>query len=272
MQQSGLTFTVQAAPFKNTQKEASVALAIELDGNRLQFAPPNEKGQFANKIELSFFSLNEHGKALAGTRTELDLTLRPETHERVKAHGVRVNPRITLAPGRYQVRIGARESVAGQTGTVFYDLDVPDFRKEKLMIGGLLIASATGQETPSIQPDPIVAKLLPGAATSRRAFPRGDLLALYTEIYDNISSQQARRYEIGVRLVSETGTEVFASRDELTNGAKLGEKPWEIYGYGKAIPLKDVPPGRYMLRVEAQVPGNDDVKPAARETLITVLP
>jgi len=279
MQQSGLTFTVQAAPFKNTPKEASVALAIELDGDRLQFAPPNEKGQFANKIELSFFSLNDQGKAMAGTRTELDLTLRPETHDRVKVHGVRVNPRINLAPGRYQVRIGARDAVAGQTGSVFYDLDVPDFRKEKLMVGGLLMTTASVQQTPSIQPDPVVAKLLPAPATSRRAFPRSDTIALYTEIYDNISSRQPRRIEVAVRLLSETGTEVFVSRDELANGiASLGTtgaqggKAWDMYGYAKGIPLKELAPGRYLLRVEAQVRGNiDDVKPAARETLITVL-
>jgi VWFA-related protein len=278
MQQSGLTFTVQAAPFKNTPKEASVALAIELDGDRLQFAPPNEKGQFANKIELSFFSLNEQGKALAGTRTELDLTLRPETHDRVKAHGVRVNPRINLAPGRYQVRIGARDSVAGQTGSVFYDLDVPDFRKEKLMVGGLLLTTASVQQTPSIQPDPVVAKLLPAPATSRRAFPRSDTIALYTEIYDNITSKQPRRIEVAVRLLSETGTEVFVSRDELTNGlASLGTagaqggKAWDTYGYAKGIPLKELPPGRYLLRVETQVRGDDDVKPATRETLITIV-
>ena len=44
LQQSGLNFTVQAAPFKNTQKEASVALAIEIDGDRLQYSAPDAKG------------------------------------------------------------------------------------------------------------------------------------------------------------------------------------------------------------------------------------
>jgi VWFA-related protein len=271
MQQSGLTFTVQAAPFKHTQKEASVALAIEIDGGRLQFAPPNEKGLLANKIELSLFSLSEQGKAMAGTRSELDLTLRPETRDRVKAHGVRVNPRINLAPGRYQVRIGARDTVEGLTGSVFYDLIVPDFRKEKLMIGGLLITAASVQQTPSIQPDPVVAKVLPAAATSKRQFPQGDNLALYTELYDNITSRQARRVEVAVRLLSETGTEVYASKEELANGAGT-EKPWEIFGYAKQLSLKDVAPGRYVLRVEARVPADNDVKPVSRETLITVIP
>jgi VWFA-related protein len=273
MQQSGLTFTVQAAPFRNTQKEASVAVAIEIDGSRLKYEPQNTKGLFANKIELSFFGLNDRGRATGGTRSELDLNLRPETRDRVSTHGVRVNPRINLAPGRYQLRVGARDTVGGLTGTVFYDLEVPDFRKEKLMLGGLLITAPSVQQTPSIQPDPVVSKLMPAAATSRRQFPRGDTLALYTEIYDNISSRQARRIDVAVRLLSETGNEVFVSRDELANGAATGDKPWEIYGYPKQIALKDIPPGRYLLRVDAQVRGNvDDAKPVSRETLITVVP
>ena len=68
LQQSGLNFTVQAAPFKNTQREASVALAIEIDGERLPYSPPNEKGLVANKVELSFYGVNDLGKALGGTR------------------------------------------------------------------------------------------------------------------------------------------------------------------------------------------------------------
>jgi VWFA-related protein len=273
LMQSGLNFTVHAAPFKNTPKEASVALAIEIDGDRLQYSAPDAKGMAANKIELSFYGISEHGKAMAGTRSVLDLTLRPETRERVKSYGVRVNPRISLPPGRYHLRIGARDEVAGMTGTVFYDLEVPDFRKEKLMMGGMAITSAAGQQTPSIQPDPVLSKMMPAPATSRREFSQRDTLALYTEIYDNIESQQARRLDLAVRLLSESGAEVFAVRDEVENGGVAPKKPWDIYGYSKEIELKNVPPGRYVLRVEAQVRGNvGGAKPAARESLITVVP
>ncbi|MEO5742900.1 MAG: VWA domain-containing protein, partial [Vicinamibacterales bacterium] len=273
LQRSGLNFTVQAAPFKSTQKEASVALAIEIEGDRLPYSAPDEKGMSANRIELSYYGVNDMGKALAGTHTVLDLTLRPETRERVKTFGVRVNPRLNLPPGRYHLRIGAREAVGGLTGSVFYDLDVPDFRKEKLMLGGLVLASASGQETPSIQADPVLSKVLPGAATTRREFSRRDLLALYTEVYDNIGTDQARRIDIAARLLSDKGTQVFAVHDELTNGGVAPKKPWDIYGYSTQIALKDVEPGRYALRVEAQVRGNvGDAKPFAREMLITVVP
>ena len=61
-----------------------------------------------------------------------------------------------------------------------------------------------------------------------------------------------------------------ASRDELANGTS-GEKPWEIYGYAKRIPLKGLAPGRYVLRIEAAVRGKDGA-PATREAPITILP
>jgi VWFA-related protein len=273
LQQSGLNFTVQAAPFRNTDKEAAVALAIEVDGDRLTYSAPDAKGSVANKIELSLYGLDELGKALGGTHMTLDLTLRPETRERVKTFGVRVNPRINIPPGRYHLRIGARETVGGLSGSVFYDLEVPDFRKEKLMLGGILLASASGQETPSIQPDPVVAKVMPAAATSRRVFPRRDLLAIYTEIYDNIESAQARHIDVAARLISEAGNEVLAVRDELTNGGAAPQKAWNTYGYKTEIALQAVPPGRYVLRVEAEVRGNvGGAKPFTRETVITVVP
>jgi VWFA-related protein len=273
LQQSGLNFTVQAAPFKNTQKEASVALAIEIDGDRLPYSAPNANGIAANKVELSFYGVSENGKAMAGTHSILDLTLRPETRERVKTFGLRVNPRISLPAGRYHMRIGAREALGGLSGSVFYDLEVPDFRKEKLMIGGLLIASNLAQQTPSIQPDKVLEKVMPAAATSRRVFSQGDLLAVYTEIYDNISSQVARHIDIAVRVIGEDGKEAFAIRDVLENGGAPPKKAWDLYAYSKELALKNIAPGRYALRVEAQVRGNiEDAKPAVRETLITVVP
>jgi hypothetical protein len=224
----------------------------------------------ANKIELSFYGLNERGKAVSASWTELALNLRPETRERVTAHGVRANPRISLPPGRYQIRIGARETVGGQAGSVFYDLDVPDFRKEKLMLGGLLMTTPSVQQTPSIQPDPVVSKLLPAPATSQREFPQSDVLALYTEIYDNDTSRQPRHIDVSLRVISQNGSEVIASRDELVNGAS-GEKPWDLYGYATRIPLKGLAPGRYVLRVEAAVRGNGGAT-AVREAPITVVP
>src|SRR5205823_6215802 len=119
VQQPGLTLTVHAVPFKNAPKEASLALTVEIDGAQLQFAPKPD-ALLTDTLELSFFALNEDGKPQKGTRMAANLVVRPETYERVKALGLRFNLRTALAPGRYQLRVGARDPVGNRAGTVFY--------------------------------------------------------------------------------------------------------------------------------------------------------
>jgi len=59
------------------------------------------------------------------------------------------------------------------------------------------------------------------------------------------------------------------AHDALTNAADV--KKWDVYAYTKDVPLRDLAPGRYLLRVEAQVRGNlNGAKPVARETVITI--
>ena len=264
LQQSGLTFSVQAAPFRLNQKEASVALAIEFDGRALEFAERDNGAVFANNLELSFFGIDQSGRAQRATRTELNLALRPESFKRVKSGGLRANPRLTLQPGRYQIRVGARDS-NGKVGTVFHDVVVPDFRKEPLMLSGLLLTAGSAQNAMTAQPDPESAKLLPGPATSRRRFPRNDVLTVFAEIYDN--SSQPRQIETVVSLMAESGQEAFAARDTVENSPS---NRWTSYGLTRQVPLKEVAPGRYILRVEARV--RDQSAPAVRETTITIEP
>ena len=273
LQRSGLTLTVQAAAFKNNPKTASVALAIEIDGAALQFTPQNGNTAFSDKLELSFFSINEQNKPLDGMRTEFDLTLRPETYQRVKTVGLRANPRIALAPGRYQLRIGARESGAGRLGSVFYDLLVPDFTREPLMMSGLLVTSDLAQATPTVQADAIADKLIGGPVTSRRDFLTQETLGLFAEIYDVVPASTPHQVDISIRLLAEDGREAFISRESLSSADLFGQGKSKSasYGLGRQVPLRDIPPGRYLLRVEAQVRGNlGGSQPAARETLITV--
>jgi VWFA-related protein len=272
LQQSGLTFTVHAAPFKLTQKDASVALAIEFDGGLLPFTTPDSGGVVTNTIELSFFGIDQDGKAQRSTRLQFNLTLKPESFARVKAGGLRVNPRLTLEPGRYQIRMGARETVGSRVGTVFYDLLVPDFRKEPLMLSGVLITAASAQSAMTAMPDPAAPKILPGAAVSRRTFARNDTVTVFAEIYDNSSSKQPRQIDTTVALIAESGQEVFRARDSASNpstpAAAGHDGRWSTHGLIRDIPLKDITPGRYLLRIEISPRGS--ATPVVRETLITV--
>ena len=141
------------------------------------------------------------------------------------------------------------------------------------MMSGLLVSSlASGApEVFTPQRDPVAEKLLGAAPTARREFSQAETLAWLAEIYDNIPARP-RQIEVSARLIEDGGREVFASRDVLSNG-EGGSKKWTAFGYTGRIPLKDVAPGRYLLRVEAHDRTNANAgRPVVAETVVTIGP
>jgi len=268
-QRNGLTLAVQAAPFKGASRQASIAVAVEVDARRLHFTEQPNK-TFADGIELSLFALDERGKSQGGNFYQFNLALRPDTYQRVRDSIVRMNPRIALPPGRYQLRVGVRESNAGEMGSVFYDLHVPDYTANGLAMSGLLLTadSARLQFTP--QPDAeIPAGALPAPATSRRTFGRNDVLTAFAEIYDSISSRTPQRLEIVTTLTGEDGTAAFSSRESLGGTNPGADAKSARIPVVRQVPLKDVRTGRYTLRMEARALGGG-AKAVVRETALRV--
>ena len=74
---------------------------------------------------------------------------------------------------------------------------------------------------------------------------------------------------MAVRLLDETGRAIFSAHDVLTNGDG-GAPKWQSFAYTGRIPFKDVPPGRYLLRIEALDRSAASREPAAAQTVITV--
>ena len=136
-------------------------------------------------------------------------------------------------------------------------------------MSGLLLTAASTQRVMTVQPDNTVSKVLPGAATSSRKFTRSDELALYAEIYATVG-QIAPRVDVTTRLIAQSGRDVSVARDELGGSVAVGRDKSVTYSLSRSIPLRDVPPGAYLLRVEAHRRGESD-KIAVRETPITVV-
>ena len=137
--------------------------------------------------------------------------------------------------------------------------------------GDMLPAPAANASAEVLTPqrDPVAEKLLGAPSTSRRAFDNAETLAWMTEIYDNSSPKQRKQIDVSARLIDETGREAYASRDVLSNG-EGGAAKWQAFGYTGRIPLKDVAPGRYLLRVEALDRAAESRQPVAAQTVITV--
>lgn len=247
---SGLTISAFAAPFKGAGVNDAIAMAIEVDGSALTFTKRPD-GLFANELEISLFAADTDGKIKDGARDVISLSLKPQTYEVVRQSAFRVIRRIQVPPGKYQLRIGARESGGGKIGTVIYDLVAPDFTKGNVTMSGIALASASGSRIPTASPDPSVNEfkdVLPAPPSASRDFPRQDTLAVFAEIYDNVG-KTPHRVEITASVLADDGKVVHTTSDQRKSEELQGATGG--YGYTTTIPLATLAPGRYVLRLTA---------------------
>jgi VWFA-related protein len=240
---SGLTMHVFAAPFKGVAPNASVLFGVELRGRDLR-VDPNAK------ILLSYLAIDSNGKIKGGNTDSLTLTnLKPESKARIEETGLRMLNRIDLPPGRYQLRIAAQEASGGNVGSLTYDLDVPDYAKAPFSMSGLVLTSGAGSALPTVRADEQLKPMMPGPPIALRVFPQNDEVSLFTEVYDNAGATP-HKVDIITTVTTDEGKVLFKT-EETRDSADLGGKRGG-YGYTTRVPMKDLAPGSYVLKVAAK--------------------
>jgi hypothetical protein len=246
LQVSGLKLAVFAAPLKGPGSKAAVAIVTQIVARDMTFV--EKDGKFANALEMSYVAVDKDGKVAAGNRDTIDMQLKRETHQRVVESGFRVQSRLELPPGSYQLRVAAREG-GGRAGSVHYDLFVPDFGKDATAMSGLILSSVAAGGVPTAGVIAEIGKALPGPPTTARVFSATDELSVLAEIYDN-QGAQPHSMDITATLKADGGVSVFTNTERRSSkelgGARGG------YGYTTRIPLKDLAAGLYVLRVEGR--------------------
>ena len=133
---AGLPLRVFAAPFRG-ERGGTVLVGVEIDARKFRFE--QKDGLFVDTLEVAIVALDDQVKFKAGDRHRIDLRLKPATHAAVMTEGLRLLFRLSLPPGRFQVRAAANESGSGAVGSVFSRPRGP----------GLRPCTAVGQRTGS---------------------------------------------------------------------------------------------------------------------------
>jgi hypothetical protein len=240
---SGLTIHVFAAPFKGAAPNASVLFGVEMRGRDLNLA------QNA-KLLLSYLAIDQNGKVKGGNTDSLAMpNLKPDTKARIEQTGLRMLNRLDLPPGKYQLRVAAHDTNGGNVGSVTYDLAVPDFQKTPFSISGLVLTSGLGSALPTVRADEQLKQVLPGPPVSLRSFPQNDEIVLFAEVYDN-DAGKPHKVDITTTVTTDEGKVMFKT-DETRDSSDLGGARGG-YGYTTKVPMKDLAPGKYVLKVEGK--------------------
>ena len=258
-------FRAWAAPFKGSGKNASIAIAVEIDGAALKYQ--QRDGRFLEDLELSIVAADADGKIRGGDRQTMNLALKPETHAALTAGGgVRLLSRIDLPPSRYQLRIGLHESNGGSIGSLPFDLEVPDYSKPQFSMSGLAITSSGAPRLVTTKPDPLLKAVLPQPPVATRSFSAMETVSVFAEIYDR-STPTPHDVDVTVTVLPKAGgAAVFTSTEARPVPASGSMR---TVGHKVEIPLRDLPAGDYVVRLEAKSRSGGFA--ATREVPITVL-
>ena len=252
-----------ATAFRVAKDKAVVPIVVEMDISGFRFE--DKDGVRRDTVEFSVVAMNYEGKIKNGVRRDFQLALRPTTYQLMSQAGLRVMTALEIPSGKYQLRIVASELGGGQGASLFYDLEVPRYDKEELVMAPLVVTSAIENRVPVIGADEDKQKAVLLPAT-RRLFTRSDQLWVLSEIYP-----QMRRGESPPRI--EVTTTLRAS-DEQAVFNNTQERGKELTGPGEGIihkveiPLSGLAPGDYLLEVKARnFAGGEEV---VRKVLIEV--
>jgi hypothetical protein len=173
----------------------------------------------------------------AATQT-VELTLRPNVSGDFTYD---VISRLPLAPGRYEIRYAA--DTEGRTGSVFVDIDVPDFAKAPLSLSGVLL-----QATPAVPvaPPNALSGLVPIVPTARRVFAPDDLVTAFVRVYQG-SSVPLGSVTMSARAVDDRDHPVFNQTVTLDAARFSGSRAAD---YQVDLPLAQWPAGEYLVTLD----------------------
>lgn len=256
-----------AAPFNTAPGRASVLLMLQTPPRSVKFV--DEGGRFNGKLEVSFVAVDELGKTVGGEHVDLAMPLKPELYKVVDDAGLLVESRVSLPPGRYSLRIAARDVNAERVGSLHCDSVVPDYAKLPLSMSGVVIASAESMAA-NPRPDPERRRMLPDTPSVLREFRQSDELSVLAEVYDT-KLATPHGVDIVTTVMNEERQVVFRHEDVRSSGdIQAAAGTTGGFGYVVKVPLAAVAPGSYVLAIEVRSRLDAD-KPVRHETAFTVV-
>jgi VWFA-related protein len=234
---SGLPIRVAAVPFKAGGRQASVLLTGEVPASAFT-------GSHAS-LELSYAAI-DGTPAVRGSQTlRSQVAAGSPLLARARQSGIAFARRLELAPGRYQLRVGARDATRGVSGSVLYDLDVPDFAADPLAMSGVVLGVTRGTQPVMAHDEPIEAALGTHPVPRRRLSAADGEAVVHVEVYDH--DPAPHDVAIAVTVTGASGPAVFEETDERRSRDAEGG----VHRYTLQIPLAEIAPGDYVLTVEA---------------------
>ena len=147
-------------------------------------------------------------------------------------------------PGRYTMRVAVARATDGLHGSVYADVEVPDFAKAPLSMSGVWLEIAPGV---LMVPRDGLPSLIPFVPTSSRSFERSGRLNAAFRVYQG-GSDALTPVALAVRITNDRDTVLANSTGAI--GVERFDVASRSASHRFDLPLNVLEPGRYLLTFE----------------------
>ncbi len=243
-------------PATNGSANARVSVVLEVSAPRTAL---DAQGLLHDDVTWQVVAVLEKKAQAAGrVANEAKLALKPAGTAPPSGGLVsyQIPASLDLAPGTYQLRASATSTLAGKAGSVYLNVDVPDFSVAPIAVSGLAVGYADGPHVATASSETPEADLgLPFVPSLDRTFAQTDTLRTYAEI---------TRTNLTVPVKATASITAANGRPVVSVAQEIGANQ---HGRVDAtLSLAAVPPGAYTLSVSV----TDGHHNASREVGIVV--
>jgi VWFA-related protein len=245
--------------FQLNRAEYFVPVSVKIPGSEIALA--RRRGAQRTVIDFIGEVKDDYGVTMQNVRDKLDIKLSDQTAAELAKRPVQYETGFTLLPGKYVIKVLARDDETGRIGTYQAAFTIPNLNREaaRVPISSVVLSSqrlALANAIYSVKKDvehvnPLVfegQKLLPSVT---RVFSRGRDLYVFLQAYERAESESQPIVAFVTLFRGETKAletaplAVTVDEDAKAKGASLRF----------SVPLEQVPPGRYDCQVSVLLPG-----------------
>ena len=235
-----------------TDSSVLTNVSIQFDNRDLQFQ--TKDGVSKSVIHLLGRVTNMTRRPITTFEKDLEVPIAPEMLTQYQKQRSIYQQSIPLAPGRYRLNVVAKDVIGGNVANYEVALDVPHFEEEKLASSSLIVAD---------QIETLPRKSIGGGQfaigdTKVRprvggTFDRGEdqKLGFYLQLYNFEPDDKTQKPsgEISYEIAKVNSTDKIL--DFTEDVSKIPNASANQVTVEKLLPLKNIPPGTYTLKIKA---------------------
>jgi VWFA-related protein len=217
--------------------ELKLAASVQVDASGLSVNPKGDGQQ--TKVDIIGVLINDQGKPISNFAQRL--TIDPSVMTPAQQRRIVYSHLFPITPGLYQIRVATRADKSGRTGSATQWIEVPDvargFSLGSLFLGEMQASNgSTDTTTPQVH------------VNVDRRFSRNSRLIYQTIVYNAARGVTQPDIAVQVQVFRDDQPVVTVPLRKI-----LTDKVTDIahIPFDDDVPLAQLPPGRYVLRVTA---------------------